>query len=307
MHSKFTVIQDRKTTVLLLLGFLLSSATSEEVSAWNPITAIKKSVAKVGKTQDAKTLVDIASGFQGVSKDAASVAADLSKFTNTKRFEFSSDEMAPLMALGIFLKNTSEFFNWLYVVSNDLKTDYNTAKKSNDEKNKENASEKSVDKAQTKFDVAQGKVTKEALILLGNGMNVVFANCKTSANIYLQLIRALEFSEANLVTLKKRTTALKAKCDKAKDRSTQLGTILDNIKNTAEIDSIDDDDVKKLIKNIKLLSEIISYIQIYYNSGEKDDATINRLVNKCSNVGDEDDEDDEVAPNDNTGEQKEGE
>ncbi|MDR2646074.1 MAG: hypothetical protein LBC04_02780 [Holosporaceae bacterium] len=200
-------------------------------------------------------------------------------------------DVAMIIALRILTKNTHEFFTWLKVCSDQLKT-FITKKTSAQEALDKAKSDKQTTKAQSELDQATETGNRIFRSLLGNGMRVLVANVKAAATIYLQLIKATEFSQADIAALKKNFSPIKTKADDLLTSMRSFKSLSDKLKEAAGDDvEIAPEQLSLLEDDINAVLDLLIIINDYLTSenvpGNVDD-TLTRLSLAASNRGSRD-------------------
>ncbi|MDR0753528.1 MAG: hypothetical protein LBE95_02590 [Holosporaceae bacterium] len=227
-----------KKTLLMLLPFFLQleNANCGLFGSSNPT---------------ANELKTLASKYDAMASPLAKVSTACDTFTQKNCS--GEHDVAALIALRILTKNTSEFFTWLKICFDQLKV-FATKKASAQEALEKAKSEKQTSKAQSELDQATETGSKVAGILIGNSMRVLVANVKAAATVYLQLIKTIDFSKADIDVLRKNFRPIKTKADDLLTSMRSFKSLFDKVKETAG------DDVEIAPEQLSLLEDDINAV-----------------------------------------------
>ncbi|MDR2781968.1 MAG: hypothetical protein LBB21_05980 [Holosporaceae bacterium] len=250
------------------------------------------------KSQEIADLEKVASSSSDLAKVCASLSSSLE--ANSQKIWSGEDDVTILTSLRILFKIFSEFFDWFSRLVSFLKTNFNNFQQA--QKDLASAKkEKDQEKAENKKSLAVDALNKATNAIFGNMLLVLVANAKAAATVCLLTIKQLDFSQANISSIRKNFTNIKKQSDGFSVAMKSFEETISAIKEALgdEIE-IDQEKIDKLNNHINTFLEILLLLSNYYTKEVLDEKVTKDMLNQLSLTnkalpigGEKDDEEDE--------------
>jgi hypothetical protein len=233
------------------------------------------------KDTNVQTLSEDANAFSSISRQAAAISTSVDGFTQ-KNYSAEND-ISHLLPFRALTKNVSELFNWIFILIKDVKSNFDKFNSAQSAKEKAK-SEKSTEKAENDLSNVKEKIIRTSNLLFGNGVASMVANVKTSASVFLQVIKVIEFSTANVDSLRKSMAPLSKQCDTVAVAMRSFTKVFENIKEAdgEDFEGIEAASIEKLAKDINDIADIMVGIDTYFQKEGLQENVIDDLLAKCS-------------------------